>query len=622
MKYFLRKTTTQALGLLVVAMAHTAPGFGGELYCGNDGNQILANCMQPKAENTAMDKVYFTLKVVIGGEEDAEALEQMLTLEKIGDVLLPGERRVVFLGRFKDRTHAFQALGACLEQRAVKCADFAPEVVRIDLDGHDAEADEALRARSARLVAGAATDMPASPDASIGLQRPQTVAGQPVLAQLSEPQAVAAVERQHQAAHEDRSGSPGETAIAGAPSTSQPASAADEPPAQSEARTEALDAQALDQRDPAIRSDQYAATDHAGAASSADRILQLDAEPPSPEPHATDSNERARPAASSDSTASSLADAQLAAAVPPTGADDAGSPDGPAVDEPADPVVDASPGRVIPEVAEARYPMGLLKLPASTSSALWADFEQGKLHVFERSGERFYVTLTMPIESGPGVADRPPLGVYRLMTHLRDRQLRDYYGSGAYTLNYPNAVDTLRSRSGSGLWLHGSARNGAERLLSDSAGGISLSNDALATLGEFVELRTTPVILDRGIAWSDVQTVAEQRDSLERAIEAWRLAWAALENDRYLSFYGADFRSLDKGLSEWKRYKTRINRRKSFIDVKISELSLLAYPGESGAVLARFFQDYKSSNYNAKGWKEQLWRRNADGTWKIVFESG
>ena len=308
--------------------------------------------------------------------------------------------------------------------------------------------------------------------------------------------------------------------------------------------------------------------------------------------------------------------------VPSTGADDAGSPDGPAVDEPADPVVDASPGRVIPEVAEARYPMGLLKLPASTSSALWADLEQGKLHVFERSGERFYVTLTMPIDSGPGVADRPPLGVYRLMTHLRDRQLRDYYGGGAYTLNYPNLVDTLRSRSGSGLWLHGSARNGAEPPPDGSADGISVSNDALETLGELIELRTTPVILDQGIAWSNVQTVAEQRDSLERAIEAWRLAWAALENDRYLSFYGADFRSLDKGLSEWKRYKTRINRRKSFIDVKISELSLLAYPGESGSVLARFFQDYKSSNYNAKGWKEQLWRRNADGTWKIVFESG
>ena len=341
MKYFLRKTTTQALGLLVVAMALTAPGFGGELYCGNDGNQILANCMQPKAENAAMEKVYFTLKVVIGSEEDAEALDQMLTLEKIGDVLLPGERRVVFLGRFKDRTHAFQALEACLEQRAVKCADFAPEVVRIDLDGHDAEADEALRARSARLVAGAATDMPASPDASIGLQRPQTVAGQPVLAQLSEPQAVAVVERPHQAAHEDRAGSPGKTAIAGAPSTSRPASAADERPAQSEARPEALDAQALDQRDPAIGSDQYAATDQARAASSADRIAQLDAEPPSPEPRATNTNEQARAAASSDSTASSLADAQLAAAVPPTGADDAGSPDGPAVDEPADPVVDA-----------------------------------------------------------------------------------------------------------------------------------------------------------------------------------------------------------------------------------------------------------------------------------------
>ena len=54
----------------------------------------------------------------------------------------------------------------------------------------------------------------------------------------------------------------------------------------------------------------------------------------------------------------------------------------------------------------------------------------------------------------------------------------------------------------------------------------------------------------------------------------------------------------------------------------LSDVSLLAYPGEDNTVLARFFQRYESSNFNAKGWKEQLWRKQDSGEWRIVFERG
>ena len=109
---------------------------------------------------------------------------------------------------------------------------------------------------------------------------------------------------------------------------------------------------------------------------------------------------------------------------------------------------------------------------------------------------------------------------------------------------------------------------------------------------------------------------------LEQSIDAWRKAWSARDNAKYLAFYDKDFTSIDKNIGEWRQYKTRVNNAKSYIRVELSDLTLLAYPGEDNTVLARFYQRYESSNFNAKGWKEQLWRKRDSGEWRIVFERG
>ena len=49
-------------------------------------------------------------------------------------------------------------------------------------------------------------------------------------------------------------------------------------------------------------------------------------------------------------------------------------------------------------------------------------------------------------------------------------------------------------------------------------------------------------------------------------------------------------------------------------------MSVINYPGEENLVAVRFYQDYKSSNYTWRGWKHLLWRRDADGAWRIIYE--
>ncbi|MCB1725559.1 MAG: L,D-transpeptidase family protein [Chromatiaceae bacterium] len=294
--------------------------------------------------------------------------------------------------------------------------------------------------------------------------------------------------------------------------------------------------------------------------------------------------------------------------------------------------VDLSPRVVDDAITESigtLQPRGLLALPASMKHVLWVDLAEGNMYVVRQEDGRFITAETISVsigKNGYGKVEqgdkKTPVGVYRLLAHLTDEQLDDFYGSGAYTLNYPNFVDQINSRSGSGIWLHGLPKGKDHRPLQDSDGCVVLSNDMLDDIGRYVDLQNTPIVLDDRLAWVDATVARAERDGLERAIDSWRQAWSARDNQKYLSFYADDFTSLDKNIDEWRSYKTRVNGSKSYIRVNLSDVSLLAYPGEDNTVLARFFQRYESSNFNAKGWKEQLWRKQDSGEWRIVFERG
>jgi len=275
-------------------------------------------------------------------------------------------------------------------------------------------------------------------------------------------------------------------------------------------------------------------------------------------------------------------------------------------------------------------PEGMLKLSSDMKHVLWVDLPNGDLHVLENRGEEgLSLVETMSVSIGKrGFGKqlrgdkKTPVGVYRLLGYLQDGQLDDFYGNGAFTMNYPNALDRINKRTGSGIWLHGLPKGTAHRPLQDSDGCVVASNLMIERIGRYIEVGNTAIVLDDQLEWVEERKAKAVARSLQQAIEDWRQAWMSKDDDRYLNFYADDFTNLEKDLAAWKGYKTRINKAKRFIKVQISDLSLLGYPGEDGLVLARFYQRYESSNFNAKGWKEQLWRQDESGQWRIVYEKG
>lgn len=295
-----------------------------------------------------------------------------------------------------------------------------------------------------------------------------------------------------------------------------------------------------------------------------------------------------------------------------------------AADFPPNSRLTAQPGG---NVRAAQVPVGTLKLSESNQYLFWAEAKNGLLHLLERNAKGGFNTLKsikMSIgKEGYGKSTegdkRTPIGVYRITSFLNKEQLTDFYGDGAYPLDYPNANDKLHARTGHGIWLHGLPQGVDSRPARDSDGCVVIDNPTLNALAPYITTGDTYMVIDEELQWQDVNTATREAEPIEDHFYRWLQAWKNIDNDIYLDYYAEDFNNLEKDKAAWESYKRRIHRHKKFIDVKISNLSVFDYPGEENLISVRYYQAYKSSNYRWNGWKEQLWK-NVDGDWKIVYE--
>ena len=103
-------------------------------------------------------------------------------------------------------------------------------------------------------------------------------------------------------------------------------------------------------------------------------------------------------------------------------------------------------------------------------------------------------------------------------------------------------------------------------------------------------------------------------------MESWRRDWESLKPALYLNHYTSNFSANGESLTERAADKRRINETKSWIKIKLSQISALEYPGEANLVVVNFDQDYRSNNLNARSRKQQYWQ-HTNGAWKIVMET-
>jgi len=274
-----------------------------------------------------------------------------------------------------------------------------------------------------------------------------------------------------------------------------------------------------------------------------------------------------------------------------------------------------------------RVPRYILQMRADQRHALVIDSRRSRLYVFENVGGRpqyvadYYVTLGKNgMEKTREGDQKTPIGVYHVTGNLPKQKLADFYGAGAYPINYPNAWDKQLGRNGHGIWLHGTPSDTYSRPPRASDGCIVLANTDLEAVGKSVQIGLTPVIIADEIEWTDASALEADRKGLAEAFEAWRAAWEKRDTERYLGYYTARFHSEDQNLAQWSEHKRKVNGAKSWIKVAMSKVAMLQDPREKFVVVS-FEQDYRSSNLSNVMRKRQYWIKN-DGRWRILYEGG
>jgi len=254
------------------------------------------------------------------------------------------------------------------------------------------------------------------------------------------------------------------------------------------------------------------------------------------------------------------------------------------------------------------------------------DSSRSRLYVFANANGRpklvadYYVTLGKNgIDKARQGDQKTPLGVYHVTANLPRKKLTDFYGAGAFPINYPNEWDRQQGRGGHGIWLHGVPREVYNRAPRASDGCIVLSNPDLEAVGQHVQVGLTPVIIADEIEWSDPRSVEAERGSLAAALEQWRADWQSRDTERYLGHYSKRFSAGKQDYAAWATHKRGVNAGKKWIEVGVADVAMFRYPREGDFVVVTFEQAYRSDSLKNTMKKRQYWIRE-DGAWKIVYE--
>ncbi len=280
-----------------------------------------------------------------------------------------------------------------------------------------------------------------------------------------------------------------------------------------------------------------------------------------------------------------------------------------------------------------QQPNLLIQPDASQHHVIVVDADKSRLYLYKNTSGNltyvadYYVTIGKNGAGKETTGDkRTPIGVYFASAKLTT-PLPDYYGEAAYPLNYPNELDQHQSKSGSGIWLHGTPSNTYSRPPRASDGCVVLSKPDLKALEPILQAGNTPVIivnnLTLGTANDDYN---KQKIALTEAIDAWRKDWVAQDTNQYLNHYSKNFFNKDGNYQTWADYKTRIQAAKPQVDITISNISMFSYPmtastanGLQKLVVVDFDQDFRNNNLQNKMRKRQYWRFE-NNTWKIIYE--
>lgn len=269
-------------------------------------------------------------------------------------------------------------------------------------------------------------------------------------------------------------------------------------------------------------------------------------------------------------------------------------------------------------------PSQFLALSPRNRHAIAVDASRSRLYLFENGSDGlklvadYYISVgKLGIEKFVEGDQRTPLGVYFITSNLNPKSLKDFYGSGALPINYPNQLDLKRGKTGSGIWLHGTPSDQYSRAPLSTDGCVAMANPDLTRIIKTVEIRSTPVVIAQSLKWVAPQSLKADSKQFEDALQAWHSAKSSGDVARLASWYAPDFNTLGKTLTEWQPALQTEIKQLGGRAIELKDVSYLRWTDSNDTMVVTFAELVKGAKTGRT--KRQYWSRHGS-QWKIFFE--
>lgn len=264
---------------------------------------------------------------------------------------------------------------------------------------------------------------------------------------------------------------------------------------------------------------------------------------------------------------------------------------------------------------EPLIPKQLLKLADNEPFALVVDSKMSRLYVYQNIPNAspklvsdYYVTQgaqgNFKLKEGD---NRTPIGTYFINGPVTQK-LPDLYGYGALNIDYPNAWDKKKGRTGHGIWLHGTPSETYARPPYASNGCVVLANPDVEMIFKLAKNGAMPIVVVDKLEWIDAGALEKNKSTMLEALEQWRLSLEKGDLKTLGNSYSKTFTA-----SEGDKKNAVVNPSK----IALSNVAAIEYPGETDMVITRFDQ----STAQASVIRKQLYWKKESGNWKIVLEN-
>jgi len=274
--------------------------------------------------------------------------------------------------------------------------------------------------------------------------------------------------------------------------------------------------------------------------------------------------------------------------------------------------------------APGTVPSQFLALSPRNKHAIAVDASRSRLYLFENAPTGMKLVADYYISVGKSGIEksvegdlRTPVGVYFITSNLNPKSLRDFYGSGALPINYPNQLDVKRGKTGGGIWLHGTPPAQFSRAPLSTDGCVVLANPDLERIIRTVEVRSTPVVIAHNLKWVAPQSLAADSKSFENVLQGWHNAKSSGDIAKLTAWYTPDFTSYGKTLAEWTPSLQTELKQLGGRDIQLKDVSYLRWTDTTDTMVVTFGELVKGAKTGRT--KRQYWIRQGS-QWKIFFE--